>query len=353
MYVWFDALTNYLTGVDFFDLNEDGLGDRKGLWPCDCHLIGKDIIWFHTVIWPCMLMSADIALPKCTFAHGFINDKEGKKMSKSIGNVIDPHDMLDKYNLDAFRWYLSKEAPFGGELSFSEDSLVAMYNADLNDTLGNLVHRATNLCQKYCEGVIPDVPLASPLPIDLEALRSNIASKMDHFELDQVASVAIAAFRDINKYLTETEPWKMKGDAMDGARKTCVRTTLECVYACAHFLAPFIPSAADAIFKKCGTDGVTLDKLRPELLHLAVGTKISVGEILFTKIVSDEELSAAANKVKKAADLAAAQLKKKEARAKQNLKDQENAKGDVAQDDNQDDFTKIEIKVGKITKVSI
>jgi len=126
MYVWFDALTNYLSGVNALDAFDTSSPQSPGAppypddlpsyWPCDCHLIGKDIIWFHTVIWPCMLMSAGVPLFKTVFAHGFINDKEGKKMSKSIGNVIDPHDMLDKYNTDSFRWYLAREAPFGNEL---------------------------------------------------------------------------------------------------------------------------------------------------------------------------------------------------------------------------------------------
>jgi methionyl-tRNA synthetase len=190
MYVWFDALTNYLTGVNGLEANEDGSDPAlPANWPADCHLIGKDIIWFHCVIWPCMLMSAEIPLPKTVFAHGFVNDAEGKKMSKSIGNTIDPHDMLDKFAVDSFRWYLAKECPFGGELSFSEESLATMHNADLCDTLGNLVHRATNLCQKYCGGVIPDVELAKTLPVDLDGLRDSTATKMKTFNIDAVASI--------------------------------------------------------------------------------------------------------------------------------------------------------------------
>jgi methionyl-tRNA synthetase len=190
MYVWFDALTNYLTGVNGLEANEDGSDPAlPANWPADCHLIGKDIVWFHCVIWPCMLMSASIPLPKTVFAHGFVNDSSGKKMSKSIGNTIDPHDMLDKYSVDTFRWYLAKECPFGGELSFSEESLATMHNADLCDTLGNLVHRATNLCQKYCGGAIPDVGVAGELPVDLEGLREKAKAKMSTFNIDAVASL--------------------------------------------------------------------------------------------------------------------------------------------------------------------
>lgn len=167
MYVWFDALTNYLTGVNALGVNDevegeegDGNNDEKKkeneelakLWPADVHIIGKDILWFHTVIWPCILMSANLPLPKTVFAHGFVNDKDGKKMSKSVGNVVDPHDMLDLFDVDSFRWYLCKEAPYGGELSFSEVSMRDMHNADLVKTLGNLVQRVTKLCEKYCGG---------------------------------------------------------------------------------------------------------------------------------------------------------------------------------------------------------
>jgi methionyl-tRNA synthetase len=351
MYVWFDALTNYLTGVDYLGANGEApaIPNLKEHWPADVHLIGKDIIWFHTVIWPTMLMSCDIPLAKSVFAHGFINDGEGKKMSKSLGNVIDPHDVLDKFNVDSFRWYLAKEAPFGGELSFSETSLATMHNADLCDTLGNLVHRATNLCEKFCGGLIPDVPLASPLPIDLAALKASVATKMKSFSLDQVAHLTIASFRDINGYLTEAAPWKLKGDENAGARQTAVKTTLECIYACAHFLIPFIPSASAQIFEKFGTQHRPIDSLSDTLENLTVGQKISVGEVLFTKIVSDEEKSAEEKKKANAATIAAAQAKKKAVQAANVAKSLEAPGGDA--DENQSDFTRVEIRVGRIEKV--
>ncbi len=347
MYVWFDALTNYLTGVDALGVNEDGSpAGLKKSWPCDVHIIGKDIIWFHCVIWPCMLMSADIPLPKCVFAHGFVNDKEGKKMSKSFGNVIDPHDLLDKYCVDTFRWYLAKEAPYGNELSFSEESLATMHNADLCNTLGNLVHRALNLSQKYCGGVVPDVPLPEDLPVDVAALRSKSNTLMETFQLDQVASIAIAAFRDINKYLTDSAPWKMKGDDNDIPRKVVIRTMLECVYACTHFLIPFIPEAAEKIFKKLNTDAVVVEDL--SIPALVVGTKVDVGSVLFDKIVSEEERTAEM----KAKELAEAQAKKKE-KQKKNVEKSKNAnsKSNEGGDPNQSEFTKIDIRVGRIEKV--
>jgi methionyl-tRNA synthetase len=210
MYVWFDALSNYLTGVDALGVNDPEGGPDEALaqrWPADVHIIGKDISWFHTVIWPCILMSAGLPLPKTVFAHGFVNDKEGKKMSKSVGNIVDPHDMLDRFDVDSFRWYLCKEAPYGGELSFSEDSMRDMHNADLVKTLGNLVQRATVLCGKYTEdGKIPDVPSPDPPVLDFADVRKRYVAEMEAFALEGGANVAIQACRDVNGYLTVEEP---------------------------------------------------------------------------------------------------------------------------------------------------
>jgi methionyl-tRNA synthetase len=287
MYVWFDALSNYLTGVDGLGVNDPTAGPNENLaklWAADVHIIGKDILWFHTVIWPTILMSAGIDLPKTVFAHGFVNDKEGKKMSKSMGNVLDPHDLLDKVPVDTFRWYMCKEAPYGGELSFSEESMLDMHNADLCDTLGNLIHRATNLCGKYCGGVVPDVVGPSELPVDFDKYRADFMTKMGDFELEQGAGLAMQAFRELNGYLTEKAPWHMKGDELATERQIVVRATLEAVYALSHFLLPFIPIGASCIFKKLNKAPMSLPDIRSDLFNLTVGTKIDVGEILYDKV---------------------------------------------------------------------
>ena len=293
MYVWFDALSNYLTGVNGLGVNheddESNTADNAlaSYWPSDVHIIGKDILWFHTVIWPCILFSAGIPLPKTVFAHGFVNDKEGKKMSKSMGNVVDPHDMLDKYSVDTFRWYLCKEAPYGGELSFSEDSLMDMHNSDLADTLGNLVHRATNLCGKYCGGVVPDVLTTETAVSDFNAYRNEYITKMNSFELENGASIAMKAFREVNGFLTDKAPWHIKGkdDESVKARQLIVRAVLEAVYALAHLLMPFLPNGSKAIFTKLNTKPKnTLAEVDSSLMNLNVGTKIDVGDILYSKV---------------------------------------------------------------------
>jgi len=358
MYVWFDALTNYLTGVDALGVNgdEEGSAEKKEglakLWPADVHIIGKDILWFHTVIWPCILMSAELPLPKTVFAHGFVNDNEGKKMSKSVGNVVDPHDMLDHFDVDSFRWYLCKEAPYGGELSFSEDNMRDMHNADLCDTLGNLVHRVTSLCGRYCGGTVPDV--AAPEGegvLDFDAVRALYVDKMDNFALEGGANIAIAACRDVNGYLTKEEPWKLKGEEHAEKQRIVVRATLEAMYAVAHLLLPFLPIGGSAIFKKLNTAPRSLADVGAGLRNLEVGTKIDVGAVLYEKNVSEEEkLADASAQKKKKVSYEEAQKIKKEKKAKayaSSQKGQKNATGAA----DQPEFTKVDIRVGQITKV--
>ena len=352
MYVWFDALTNYLTGVDALGVNCEGGEGLANLWPADVHIIGKDILWFHTVIWPCILMSANLPLPKTVFAHGFVNDKDGKKMSKSVGNVVDPHDMLDLFDVDSFRWYLCKEAPYGGELSFSEESMRDMHNADLVKTLGNLVQRVTKLCEKYCGGTIPDVPGPDVRVIDFDQVRKTYVAEMEAFALEGGASVAIQACRDVNGYLTKEEPWKLSGDEFAERRQVIVRATLEAVYAVAHLLLPFIPKGASEIFNKMNTPPKSLWAVDSELRNnLAVGTKIDVGSLLYeiNKSEEEKELSKAEASNKKKQSYEEAQRLKKEKKAKEIAASKAAQAGGDAPD--QPEFTKIDIRVGQITKV--
>lgn len=354
MYVWFDALTNYLTGVDALGVNdENGKKNEElaKLWPADVHIIGKDILWFHTVIWPCILMSAGLPLPKSVFAHGFVNDKDGKKMSKSVGNTVDPHDMLDVFDLDSFRWYLCKEAPYGGELSFSEESMRDMHNADLVKTLGNLVQRVTKLCEKYCGGVIPDVPGPDTQVIDFDTVRKTYVADMEALALEGGANVAIQACRDVNGYLTKEEPWKLKGDENAEKRQVIVRATLEAVYAVAHLLLPFIPKGASEIFIKMNTPPKSLWDIDPELrTNLAVGTKIDVGSLLYeiNKSEAEKELSKAEASTNRKASYEEAQRLKKEKKAKEVAASKALQKGGGV---DQPEFTKVDIRVGQITKV--
>jgi len=282
MYVWVDALSNYITGVDLFSDESS----KKSFWPANVHIIGKDILWFHAVIWPCLLMSASISLPKQIFAHGFVNDAQGKKMSKSLGNVIDPHDMLDIYNVDTFRWYLCKEASFGSELSFSQMSIRLAHNSDLADVLGNLIHRMTNLCQKYSDSKVPSVQEDTnhKLPIDFHSIRKSYISAMNLYQLEQGSNIAIQGFRDVNLYLTTHEPWHKTGSEYFEFRQLVVRNTLEAVYALSHLLTPFLPMGAKNIFQKLNCLPIFLPDLNSNLRNLTVHNQITIGDILYQKI---------------------------------------------------------------------
>lgn len=244
--------------------------------------------------------------------------------------------------------YLCKEAPYGGELSFSEDSMRDMHNADLCDTLGNLVHRATNLCGKYCGGVVPDVAAPEKGPVDLEAAIQLFTDKMDKFELQGGASAAIQGFRDVNGYLQDSAPWALKGDEHSETRQVIVRATLEAIYALAHLLMPFLPHGAAAIFSKLHTPPVDIKELGRSCRNLKVGTKIEVGDVLYTKVISESEQKDATRVVvPKKESYEEAQRRKKEAKSKNAAKSKE---GQATETD-QPEFTKIDIRVGKIVKV--
>jgi methionyl-tRNA synthetase len=181
--------------------------------------------------------------------------------------------------------YLCKEAPYGGELSFSEESMRDMHNADLCDTLGNLVHRATNLCTKYCDGVIPDVPAPINPPVQLDEVIKEYFEKMDKFELQGGAHVAIQGFRNVNRYLHDEAPWKLKGDEHAEQRQIVVRASLEAIYALSHLLLPFIPVGASQIFKKFGTEPVPFSTLGRDCRNLKSGVPVEVGDVLIKRCV--------------------------------------------------------------------
>jgi methionyl-tRNA synthetase len=334
LYVWFDALTNYITGCDF----PDGENFKK-FWPASVHIIGKDIIWFHCVIWPCMLMSCNIALPKAVFAHGFVTAADGQKMSKSIGNVVDPLDVLERCSPDTFRYALMRNGIYGSDIPFSEESMTLIHNADLADTLGNLVHRATHLCSKNCEGKVPDVQIIEKV-IDVGLLRLKTERAMESFQLQQVCELAINSAKAANKYITDAEPWKLKGDETKNRRDVIIRTTLEAVYITALFLQPFIPTACEEIFKKIGMSGKThkLWELKPFGENVKPGTIVSVGEVLFQK--HEIDTAELAKKAQTAKDEKAAKMAK-----------QKNNNNNSGEENTKIDVTRLDLCVGEITKV--
>ena len=328
MYVWFDALSNYTSGVEIFD---ESSPIRK-YWPAQSHVIGKDIVWFHTVIWPCMLMSAEIPVPRGVFSHGFINAADGRKMSKSYNNAVDPHDIVSKYSSDTIRYYFCNHV-YGNDINFTESAMITMHNSELADVLGNLVHRALTLIGKYSDHIIPNSAHdpAWALPFEFEKLANGIREDMKSNAIESALSRTMEAVRNTNKFITEAEPWKMKGGD-EVRRAPVVRTTLEAIYAFTHFLAPIIPHAAKLIFDALQTPPKPVFLLRNDLYNLTPGTKVVPCKILFSRIEVEKN--------KKVIPESGVKAKKKAAQELEN-----------SLDPNQPDFTKIDLRVGKITKV--
>lgn len=333
MYVWFDALSNYLSGIGALSGS-----DNARFWPADHHVIGKDILWFHSVIWPCMLFSANLPVPKSVMVHGFVLDAKGDKMSKSVGNVIDPHDLLDKYPCDSIRWYSIRAASYGADLKFSEKAMSQMHNAELLENLGNLVNRGTNLCQKYCDGKVPDVkiPAGTPMPFDLETLVRDVDAAMKTFGTGEASRKIVAASASANKWIADHEPWKMKDDRAE-ERTVVLRLLLDCLYVLGHFFAPFTPKAAGAIFEKLGTQPMAICNLNPNFENLKAGTKVSVGDVLFGLF----EIESAAEQAKP----------QKEQKPKEKKPQKPAQKKPVEDPDRPiDDVTRLDIVVGKIVE---
>jgi methionyl-tRNA synthetase len=208
---------------------------------------------------------------------------DGQKMSKSIGNVVDPMDVLTRYSSDTFRYYLMRGGVYGSDIPFSETALVLTHNSDLADVLGNLVHRATNLCSKNCGGAVPAMGEGEIEPVvDVAALRAHSELAMRAFETHRACELAINAVKEANKYLTESAPWAVKGEGAERRKAVIIRSVLEAAYVAAHFLAPFIPDAAEAIFAKLGTPAQPIWRLKKGA-NLAAGAKVAVGDILFAK----------------------------------------------------------------------
>ncbi|MFQ5474235.1 MAG: methionine--tRNA ligase [Candidatus Nanoarchaeia archaeon] len=242
MYVWFDALINYVSGI--------GYPGKKfeEFWPADVHVIGKDIIFFHTVTWPCMLFAAGVPPPKTVYVHGFINDAHGEKMSKSKGNVVDPVKMLDKYGADVLRYYLLRTISSGQDGNFSESELVTRHNTELANDLGNLVMRISKLTVKYFDGKIKNDRYIQE--IDFSSAMEEAEALMDGFEHHRALDKIWSIINDANAYINKKEPWKIK-DKKELAN--VVYNVLEALRVVNNLLGAFIPETSENIGKQLGT----------------------------------------------------------------------------------------------------
>lgn len=242
MYVWVDALTNYITACGYPDETDP----RWKYWPASVHIIGKDIVRFHAVIWPALLMSAGVPLPQRVFGHGFFTNR-GEKMSKSLGNVVDPLDMVAQYGLDAVRYFALREVPFGQDGSYSHEAIVGRLNADLANDLGNLAQRSLSMVAKNCEGKVPQ---RGPLSAEDEAILAAAYSLVDEaraamadFQLHAVLNAIWRVVADTNRYFAAQAPWALK--KTDPTRmETVLWTTAEVLRVIGLMIQPFMPESA-------------------------------------------------------------------------------------------------------------
>lgn len=284
VYVWLDALTNYISALGY-------LGDNQSLyekyWPCDLHIVGKEIVRFHTIIWPIMLMALDLPLPKKVFGHGWLVI-DGGKISKSLGNYRDPREYIEIYGVDAIRYFVLREVPFGSDGSFSEEALINRTNGDLANVLGNLVNRTIGMVNKYFDGVVCDKNTYEELDDKLikEALelKGKVDGCMSNLEVPKALESIFELLRSCNKYIDETMPWVLaKDESKQDRLSTVLYNLIECIRISAVLLQAFMPDTAEKIFNQINTDKKSFDTI-DKFGYYESGTKVGKAEVLFQRI---------------------------------------------------------------------
>ncbi|EAX48048.1 methionyl-tRNA synthetase [Thermosinus carboxydivorans Nor1] len=299
VYVWFDALVNYITAAGY-------LHDREKFnkyWPADVHLVGKEIVRFHTIIWPIILMALGIELPKMVYGHGWLV-VEGDKMSKSKGNVIDPLALIDEFGADAIRYFLLKEITLGLDGNFSREALISRINADLANDLGNLLHRTLSMIGRFNGGVIEGPGANEPIDLELVELAQNTAAAyekhMENMEINAAIKEVWGLIGRANKYIDETAPWALAKDATKKSRLNTVLYNLaEVLRIVSILISPFMPQAAPKIWSQLGIEdnfgNMRLDDAQ-RWGQLKAGTRVNKPEPIFPRIEvkADEEPAATA-----------------------------------------------------------
>ena len=261
VYVWLDALTNYITNIGY-EVDHPTEEFQK-LWPADLHLIGKDIIRFHTIYWPCFLMSLDLPLPKQVFGHPWLIMADGK-MSKSKGNVIYADDLVHEFGVDAVRYYFLHEIPYASDGIFSRELLIDRINGDLVNILGNLVNRTVSMAHKYFDGTITNAKVNEDVDTDfiqaISSLDEKVTVKMDDLHIGEALDEIFDVLRKSNKYIDDTTPWILaKDETKKGRLETVLYNLLESIRICAIFLSPFLPDTSEKIFNQLNTQNRTYE----------------------------------------------------------------------------------------------
>ncbi|MFR8316572.1 MAG: methionine--tRNA ligase [Catenibacillus sp.] len=343
VYVWIDALSNYITGLGYdLDGNSDPMFDKY--WPADLHLIGKDIIRFHTIYWPIMLMALDLPLPKQVFGHPWLLVGEGK-MSKSKGNVIYADDLVNFFGVDAVRYFVLHEMPFDNDGSITWELMVERMNSDLANILGNLVNRTISMNNKYFGGVISNPQVDEPVDEELKALAldtpKRVAAKMDKLRVADAITEVFTLLRRCNKYIDETEPWVLaKDEAKHDRLATVLYNLMEGIRIAAICLEAFLPDTSKKILDQLNTQERSFEKLDTFGILEKGGKVVEKTEILFARLDMKE--------VMEKVETLKAQQEAQNSQSKEDEADEEIIDLEAKPEITYDDFSKLQFQVGEI-----